>query len=122
MTYERDNNDANQSIPGGVRLKVGIIREVSSIIPLCLHTLVEPNVGDSDPEPSYETRNRCHVGEPGKNPARTPLDTHEAKERKACIETNRNDGQSVRQSFKEYFGCISRYRQTVLIEKKVNIP
>lgn len=79
MAYDHDDGDATQRIPGSVRLKFGIVREFTSIHSLCLCTLVEANVSDTDPEPSYETRNRRHVGEPGENRARTSFDTHEAK-------------------------------------------
>ena len=122
VTYEHNDDDATQCIPGGVGLKFGIVWKCGSIISLCLHTLVEPNIGDRDPEPRHKTCNSRHVGEPAENFTRACLDTHEAKKRKACAETNRSDGQSVRQSFKEYSGCISRQCQTVLTEKVNNIP
>ena len=64
-------------------LKFGIVREFGSIKPLCLHALVEPNVGDTDPEPSKQAPNTCHVGEPAENCARASLDIHETKEGKA---------------------------------------
>ena len=67
MTYQHDEGDATHSIPGGEGLIFGIVGEFGSINTLCFHTLVEAEVSDTDPEPSYEARNRCHLGEIGKN-------------------------------------------------------
>ena len=67
MTYEHDDADTTHGIPGGVRLKIGMIGEFGSIKSLCFHTLVKANVGDGDAPPSYEARNRCEGGEVGKN-------------------------------------------------------
>ena len=86
MTYEHDDDDTTHRIPCGVGLKIRIEGEFGSIKSLYFHTLVEAKVSDGDPEPSYEARNRCHVGEPGENLAGTFLDTHVTKEREARVE------------------------------------
>ena len=83
VTYNHDNNNTTHSIPGGVGLKFGIVRELASVPFLCLHALVETNISDRDPEPSQETRNGRQAGEPAENLARTFRDTHKTKERKA---------------------------------------
>ena len=79
-TYERDEDDNKQGIPGGVGLKLGIIRKFASINSLCLlHTLVEANISNADPEPGYKTCNSCQIHQirkPGEKSARTLLDTH----------------------------------------------
>ena len=85
-TYERDEDDNKQGIPGGVGLKLGMIRKFAPINSLCLHTLVEANISNTDPEPGYETRNSCQIGEPAENFARTLLDTHVTKQRKKWTE------------------------------------
>lgn len=51
-TEEHDDGDATHGIPGGVRLKFGMIGEFGSIESLYFHTLVKANVGDADAEPS----------------------------------------------------------------------
>ena len=66
-------------------MKFGIVGEFGSIHTLRFHTLVEAKVNDSDPEPRYETRNRCQLGEIGKNLARTFLDTHVTEESEARV-------------------------------------
>lgn len=52
VTYEHDKADDTQCIPGSVRLKFGVVRELGSIDPLYLHALVEANVSDTDSKPS----------------------------------------------------------------------
>ena len=110
MTYNHDDDDTAQGIPGGVGLKIGMVGKFGSIKSLCFHTLVEAKVSDTDPEPSYEARDSCHGREIFENRVGTFLDTHVTKERKGRVEQNSDDGQSVRQSFKEYFWCIARCR------------
>ena len=66
-------------------MEIGIVGEFRSIHTLYFHTLVEAKVNHSDPEPSYEARNRCQLGEIGKNLARTFLDTHVTEESEARI-------------------------------------
>jgi len=51
-TQQHDDADTEHGIPGGVRLKIGMIGEFGSIKSLCFHTLVKAKVGDGDAEPS----------------------------------------------------------------------
>ena len=116
MTNQHNNGNTDEGIPSSEGLKVGIVGEFGSIAFLCLHTLVEAKVCDDDSKPSYEARNSCQWGEITKNfaRARALLDTHVTEESKARVKYNSNDGQSIRQSIKEYSGCIPRRRQSIL--------
>jgi hypothetical protein len=67
VTNQHDESDTTHGIPSGVGLKVGVVGQFGSINTLCIHTLIEAKVSDSDPEPSYEARNRCHLLEIRKN-------------------------------------------------------
>ena len=86
VTYKHDDADTARGIPGGVGLKIGMIRQFRSIKSLCFHTLVKAKIGDADTKPGQEARNGCYSGEVGENYVRTFLDTDICKERKARIE------------------------------------
>lgn len=83
MTNQHDDEDTAHGIPAGERLQLGIVGKCGSINLMRFQTLVEAKVSDTDPEPSNEARDRCHLGEIGKNQARTCCDTHVTEESKA---------------------------------------
>ena len=74
---------------------------------MCFETSVKPDIGQADAEPSHETRNGGHVGEPSKDPACTGGYSHECEQGEKGIEDNGDVRQARSGSFEENLWCIT---------------
>ena len=79
FTHETDNKTSSHRVPGCIRLELAIEREILPIDIMCFETSVKPDIGQADAEPSHETRDGGHVGEPTKDLACTGGYSHECE-------------------------------------------
>ena len=110
---DHDDRGGDQHVPCRKGLEWSVEGERTTVDPLCLHSLVEAEVGDRDSGPGRESSNSSHVGKPIEDLTRTLGDTHIGKERETGGDGEGHVWETVLGGASKDLGCVTRYGKSV---------